>query len=223
MRKVVRMPGEAVVGRVHDARMQGRKPVHEKVSLLMLDGNHKGTVLHGNTASGALEGHFPVGTLYLAGNVHRGRPGESVIGRLHHHELRRLRHIVAGTGPCKAAPVSDVIMPVRPHCKAEDVAGVLVHEEAGVADTVLVLRQAAILSHVHDELEVAPGLAAVGRTLHAHVDVSLKVIRVGITHIISGDKRSGVGSDEGRNTEGGHCLGTSANVFGVSAVVKDDA
>ena len=114
-------------------------------------------------------------------------------------------------------------MSVGPYGKAEDAPGILVHKQARVSYAILILRQAAVSAHVHDKIKVAPGLAAVRRTLHAHVDVCLEVSAVGVTHIVCGDERAGVGGYQCRDAECGYSLGRAADVDCVSSGVDFDA
>ena len=125
-------------------------------------------------------------------------------------------------------------MAVAPYGEAEDAAGVLIHQQAGIADTIV---QAGLLlchgagshlgliagdAHIHGNDERAPGLAAVGGALYAHIDIALEVTIAIVTDVIGANQRAGIGSDQGRDAESGDGQGRSADNLSVAAGIDDD-
>ena len=201
----VDVPGKAAVRGVHDAG--GRRAL--RLRFLVLERHDQGAVVHRDTPAGALEGEVPGLLLDLPGQVHGFGPGEAVIGGADHHELRGRRGLetAAGRPPGRLPRFAAV----RPGREDEQIPRHFVHEDAGIADTVDILRQAAPFAHVDGDDHRPPGAAAVRGAAHAHVHVPLQVAGILMPDVVHAHERALLRCHKSGDTVGGYSVVTGGS------------
>ena len=79
---------------------------------------------------------------------------------------------------------------VSPNGKTEDLAGGGVDNDPGIAASILLLRQAAVDSHIHDDALSAPGAPAIRAAKEPDVDVFLQIATRAAAHVVDAQQRA---------------------------------
>ena len=161
------------------------------VAVASLRGNDQSAVGQCDAVAGCRSVEPPFRSFALAGDVDRRSPGQSVVGALGDEKLGSFLYAETGLRPVfppLMVPLFTLFRePFLPftHLRVEhsvhpesghiDVARFFVHENIGIADSVVFFGQSAPLPHIEHHLHGLPGASAVGAAVQADVDVSLQV------------------------------------------------
>ena len=181
---ITHRPTLTVIATDHDRR-EGLQPFAPRAAL---NGHNERSIGQTESRLRSRCKQPPVLLLQLASQVFRRGPGESIVLRADHQKLRGLADLEARFGTV-ARPLMLARLAAHPDGEAEDLARLLIHDDARIAAPILFLRQPAVLPHVHDDTRRRPRSPAVRTAAEPDVDVFLQVASRPPPHVVDRQQR----------------------------------
>src|SRR5699024_952386 len=106
----------------------------------------------------------------LFGNINRVRPRFAVILALYKYKLPRFTGFKSCAGSIPGALTGHAMRPESGH---PDGSGLVIHQNGGLTNSILIFRQPAPLIHLHVDLHGLPASAAVRAPANADITIAL--------------------------------------------------